>query len=232
MNAGFSTAEPIANQILSKISSSFYVLVLYPILYSLYVGLVQGWKRPNAKISTIKSLVIGSAIGVMVAGFSSFLTNFLPSSGPIWAEYEAAGSYLPIIQTILSHIKSFIILSAVLLLLFALMDRFTKGWTYRRVLFATFMIIFWIAFVAVIDDNISYWLVKGFSTGILLFLFYIIVFRFHLAIIPIVTASMVILDTLQNSIYNAHPGAILGGVLAIMLTGLLSYYWYKKLAYT
>jgi hypothetical protein len=65
-----------------------------------------------------------------------------------------------------------------------------------------------------------------------LFLFYIIVFRFHLAIIPIVTASMVILDVFQNSIYNAHPGAIPGGVLAIMLTGLLSYYWYKKLAYT
>ena len=79
INAEFSTAEPVSNQILSKISSSFFVLVLYPIVYSLYVGLVQGWKRPHVKISTTKALVIGSAIGVMIEGFSSFITYFLPS---------------------------------------------------------------------------------------------------------------------------------------------------------
>jgi len=232
MNAEFSTAEPVANQILSKISSSFFSLVIYPIAFSLFVGLIQGWKRMQSNISVIKALVVGSSIGVLVKGFSSFLAYFLPSTGPTWAKYEAAGSYLPIIEVALSPLKLFVILSAVILLLFASIDKLTKNWTYRRVFYAACMITFWLAFVAVIDDNISYWLVKGFSTGILLFLFYIIVFRFHLAIIPFVTASMVILDVFQKSIYNAHPGAIPGGVLAITLTGLLSYYWYKKLAYT
>jgi len=232
MMAGFSIAEPIINQILSEITSSVFTLIFLPMTFSLFVGFVQNWKRPQAHISSIKALLIGVSFGLMFTALSSFLTLLISPPGGVWSDYAAADTYLPVLYAGLEPLKLFIFKTIVYLLLFTSLDKFTKGWTCRKVQAACIVIIFWFAFTAYYyyNDDILLWLLTAIFQGILLLYFYVSVFRFHLAIIPFATASMIILNVLKKCTYNAYPGAILGAILAIMLIGLFSYYWHRKLS--
>ena len=66
--------------------------------------------------------------------------------------------------------------------------------------------------------------------GIIYLLIYLFIFRFQLALIPIAFAVMVMLGELKQGVMNAFPAALPGAILAIIVVGLFSFYWYRKLA--
>ncbi|MEK0336543.1 MAG: hypothetical protein QQN41_03810, partial [Nitrosopumilus sp.] len=74
------------------------------------------------------------------------------------------------------------------------------------------------------------WLISGLISGIIYLLAYLFVFRFHLALIPLALGAGTILDAMKQGIMNSYPTAIPGAVLAIILIGIISVYWYQQLS--
>jgi hypothetical protein len=125
----------------------------------------------------------------------------------------------------------FILTTVVLLLAFTALDRYTNGWTQKKGFFSALIILAGLVFTGVDDiNNISFWLIAGLLMGFVYLLTYLFVLRFQLAFIPIFTGTMAILNVLKQGMMNDYPAAITGAILAIILLGLLSYYWYRKLA--
>ena len=133
IKAAFSTAEPLANQMLAEVSSSLTTSVLVSGALALIAGFVQRWKRPQAEIKPCRALWLGLAMGTAIAGLSSFLRHLAPSLAPNWADYEAAGHSLPILETALAPVADYIKLTIFLLLVIVAVDRLSKrgsAWKY------------------------------------------------------------------------------------------------------
>jgi hypothetical protein len=228
--AGFSTVEPIKNQILSEFTSSLKEFILVPFAFALLFGFAQGARKTKKDIHLGKAILIGLASGIVIKSFYSLSSFLIPSLFPTWADYSSADSYFPILGELLSALKTFIKETLLLLLVIISIDRLSKGWTCRKILSITLMIIFWLALTAVSKDNIFLWLIRGLFAGSLLTIFYVFIFRFHFAIIPFTTATMLSLNLLQDSFYNAYPLAIPGIIVSIIFINLVSFYWYKQLS--
>jgi len=230
--AGFSTIEPIGNQILSEFTSSFNELFIVPFAFALLFGISHSEKKPKSRLHWAKAIIIGLSLGIALKGFYS-LSSFLTTSlSPTWAHYFSADNYFPILGESLGSLMPFLKSSLVFLLVLISIDKLSKGWTCRKILSVTFMIIFWTAYLAVSGHNILLWLTRGLFTGSLLMVFYIFIFRFDRTMIPFTTATILSLNLLQDGIYNAYPQAIPGILTSIVLINLASYYWYKKLSFT
>ena len=106
----------------------------------------------------------------------------------------------------------------------------TIAWTKKKV-YAVILLLLIGLITSALDSvlSIPFWLVSGLVMGIIYLILYLFVFRYQLALIPIAFGVMVMLAELKQGIMNAFPAALPGAILAIILIGLFSYYWYKKL---
>jgi hypothetical protein len=231
IKAGFSSAEPVLNQAMTEITSSLSISVLVSGALALLAGFEQSWKRPEAEIQFSWALFLGVALGCVIAGLSSFLTAMGPSLVPTLADYGAASSYFPVPEAALSPVEHYVKATILLLLVFTVVDKFSKGGAEWRPIFTAGLILcgFKLTYTTPENNIFSVWLLEGVLIGTLLLLAYRHVFRFHLATIPLVVATVSIFGLIREIVFNAYPAAIPGAVLGITLISLLSYYWFKIL---
>ena len=111
------------------------------------------------------------------------------------------------------------------------MDKLSKGGAEWRPIFTAGLILYGFKLTSTTPENniFSVWLLEAVLIGTLLLFAYRYVFRFHLAIIPLVVATVSIFGLLRELGFNAYPGAIPGALLGITLISLLSYYWFRTL---
>jgi len=228
--AEFSTIEPLTNQYVSEITSSLFALILAPLIFGLLFGLTQAKKDSQSSISGVKASLIGVSLGTIFVSVNSLLKYLMPSDDLSWIDYSAADSYFPVLQASLEPLESFIIKTISFILLFLSIDRLTKGWTVRRILISSATIVFSLAYVAVLRQDISLWLLQGIFSGIILLLFYIFVFRNDISIIPITSAAISILALIQVGAERAYSGAVPGALITIVIIGSSSFYLLKKMS--
>ena len=169
-------------------------------------------------------------IGILVALFPTLLNALYPAAHPTWASYEMADTYFPIAGSVLDSFETFMLLTILFMLLMVSFDRWTDGWTRAKIPLTVALIVAGVALTGLNSiENIQEWLIKGISTGIVLFIFYYFVFQYDLSIIPIASASVIILSLFSQSLYNEFPGARIGSLLAIIPVALFSYYWTRSL---
>ncbi len=228
--AGFSTTEPLSNQIFTAITSSALRLLFLSAGMSLVAGFVQSWKAQQPQNPKTGTVWLGFSLGVLVAGiWTAISALFEPSLGPFWAKYSALGNYLPVLGAAVSPVLDYIGRTILFLLVFTAVDRFTRGWEQRKTLFSIVLILSMLVSKTFSANGLPFWLLSGLLTGIIYLLIYKFVFRLQLALIPLALGSIAILDNLKEGILNAHPAAIGGAALSIILIVLVSIYWYKKL---
>lgn len=228
--AGFSTAEPLTNQTLAEIGGSLVGTLFVSIGFALLVGFVQSWRSQQARMESFQAVGLGISLGSLAAGLLSLTALFAPSLAPVWAEYDAVGSYLPVLSAGLDPVEQYVMLTALALFLFTAVDRFTHGWTQRRGLFSIGLILLGLVVTGVTTDSLLFWVPSGLLMGVVLLLVYQLVFRFHVALIPLAMVAVAILGTLRQGLLRAYPTAMSGAAVAIVLTGLLAFYWYRQLA--
>ncbi len=229
--AQFSTAQPFKTQAFIFIAGGLIGVLFIAFALALVIGFVQKWRREQTPIETSQAFAWGPALGALIAGVTALTVYFAPSLKPTWAAYDAAGTFLPLLETALDPLSQFLTQSTILLLVFTAMDRFTLGWTKRKVLFSVLLILVGLMMTGARSvETLPFWLLSGLAMGIILLLAYLFVLRFHLALVPLAAGAITVLAALKQGMYQAVPAALPGALIAAVLIGLVAFYWFKQLA--
>ncbi len=226
--AGLSTAEPFWNQAFSFIAFRLLWALVLSTGVALLLGFVQKWKRAQSTITSTAAIGTGFSLGLLLCGIFSLLAFFGPKLAPFWADYDAAANFIPILEAGFDPIEMYIMLTTLIWFIFTAVDNFSSCGRQRRGIIVAGLLLFGLILNGIQIDNLTSWLAGGLVTGFILLLTYQFVFRYHLALIPLVIATASIFAVLRQGIFNAYPGAISGSVLAIILCVVLSFFWFKR----
>jgi hypothetical protein len=131
----------------------------------------------------------------------------------------------------LDPVGRLIMQTALLLLVFVAVDRFTNGWTRKRELFSALLILLGMILAGARSvETLPVWILSGLLMGVLLLLAYIFVLRFNLTLVPLAVSVMILLGEVKQGVVQPIPAALPGAIIAIVLTTLFALYWLKKLA--
>lgn len=230
IRAGFSTAEPITNQIVTLTGSFLYSSIIFCGVNAALAGLVHSWKGPHAGAGAPEGIRLGVSLGFVISALYSLAKALAPSLEPAWAVYQATGGWVPALGTGLSPLEPYIEKTVALLVLLYMVDRATGGWRRRRGLMSAGLATAVLAYTAVTKDNFQLWLAWGLSVSACLLLAYHFVLRFSFALVPIVTGTFFALAVIRQAVLNPYPAATSGAALALCLITVLSCGWSNALS--
>ncbi|MBN1349847.1 CPBP family intramembrane metalloprotease [candidate division KSB1 bacterium] len=229
--AEFSTAEPLSNQTFTAIAFSILRALFFSGGLALIIGFLHRWLKPYSARLAGGTLATGWSLGALMAALVAIVNLAGPSLIPAWADYRALDAYLPWLEIGSSSLALYILRGILFMIIFAAIHQLSKGWTTKKIGSAFVLIIIGLALAGLgrIDSTI-FWLGSGIIIGIALLLSYIFILRYHLALIPLAVALMVVLASVKHAIIGAFPDAVPGAVLAAILILILSIFWHKKLS--
>lgn len=229
MKAGFLTEQPLTNQILIAIAVGFLGLLFLSALIGLMVGFLHRWSALVASEKDWTRFWSGLSLGFIAVALRTLALGPMPSRSPTWGHYGAADRVLPVLDPALDSLLSYLLMTSFLLLVFLAVDHYTGSWSRRKGIFSTLLIVLGFVASGTFVDTPLGWLVSGLTTGMILLLCYVLVFRFDLTLIPVSIAAVVILRQLQEGFYEAYPMAFAGAILAVILVALLGFHWWGRL---
>ena len=231
--AGFSTAEPLSNQTYTAIVFSLLGGLFLAGGLALVTGFLQMWKREQLRKGTMETYLLGSSLGLLMAGAAAVVTRFAPSLEPVWARYEALESYMPVLGEAVKMVGIFILSAVVILFVFVATDRSTHNWTRKKGFFVFIFLLIGLVTTGVDGINdFTFWLIEGLLAGVIYLIAYRFIFRFQLSLVPPAIGVVAAMAELKQGLLNAYPGALSGAVLAVIGICALSYYWCMKLGDT
>ncbi len=226
----FSTAQPYGLQSALGLAGSAVVLLLLAAGMGLNAGFVHRWlpPQPGARGGAIAG---GIGLGAVIAGLVSVGLWLLPHTEPTWPSFREAAARSPILATAISPVSSWITSTILLLLVVGFVHVASRGWTRARLPLGLALLALGPVMVGASDvGTVTRWLVSGLGAGVILLLAYLVVLRFHLALIPLATAMVTLLGALHEGILRAYPGALAGGILSAVLLATLGVLWVNRLA--
>ena len=221
--AALSTAQPLRLQLAVLIGSSAVGLSLQCAAFSLSAGALPRWV-PGDGLDTKRTLTIGLALGAIAGALPA--VSALWGGGPVWPSYVGAASYVPFLMAATGPVVSLLMRITLLLLIIAGANRLSEAWTRRRALVAALLILVGgLMGDAGSPASLAPW--SGFAalTGALLFTAYVTVLRHDARVVPIGIAVLTTMATLREGWARAHPGALSGALVAIVLTWIVVYAW-------
>lgn len=228
--AQFPTAQPWNIQVLITIAGLAVIVLFISLVLSLVNGLTRHWWTSGSRPGGAGSMAVGLPLGLVAGGLFAAGRLLEPSILPPWAGYGAAGSYVPFLGVTLGTWLGFVTQTTLLLLLIGAVDRLSRGWTRRRVLFWALAPVLGLALAGAGSiESIPSWIASGVPTGVFLLAAYIWVIRYDLAVIPAAAAATVVLEQLRQVYFQAFPGALAGGVVGILAVLLFALYWSRLL---
>ena len=228
--AMFNTSAPFINQVIQVIGAVGLQAFIGAAVLALMITFITQLKTPRTLAKNTTTYLLGTCVGLFIAGLESLTHWSLPSLQPTWANYSALGTYLPVNAAINGFVMQYIVLTLLILLLCAVVDYGTQHWQQRRLPFAFLFVLFGLMLNGILSLNdISTWLITGSVMGSVLCILYHVIIRFDHAIIPLATGSYLILHAIQQGAFNAYPGAIFVACTNIIVVGFLGTVWFRKL---
>ena len=226
----FNTSAPFLNQAFQMITAIGLQHLILAALLALTFTFIADFRTPRKLAKTQMTYILGIGVGTFVAGFNALAHRLFPSTQPLWANYTALGTYLPLNAVINNFAFQYVSLTLVFLLCCAIIDQVTSHWHKRQFIALLLFIIFGLTLSGIASLNdISIWLFSGSAIGVMLFSVYHLIIRFDHALIPIVTGSYMILQAIQQGLFSAYPGTMLTATANIAVTTLLAIFWFKRL---
>ncbi len=231
--AKFSTSEPYFNQMILALVMPVILILFLAAGPAFIGGFAQKWKRAGKTPGSFTLILAGASIGLLFAGLLTSAGSLTgPVLTPVWAEYKLIASSIPLLGAALQPIAGYIIETALLLLVFTALDRFSDGWSGKKILTLVTLFLFGFIYSGFAIDNLNLWLTLGIISGIYFIIMYITVFRFQPALIPLMSGSLMILGSVKQGVFNAVPEAIPGAVLSSLALAVISILWFKRLLRT
>ncbi|MEK6572357.1 MAG: type II CAAX endopeptidase family protein, partial [Bacteroidota bacterium] len=171
--ASFSTAQPYTTQIFIFVGGSIVALLIMSASVGLVAGFVRKWNEQEMRLPPSIAWVLGISLGAIFSGILALGSSLGTPLSPTWADYGGLGTYLPLLDAGLGSVSRYLLISTLALFIFTATDRFTHGWTKRKVLFAFLLIVSGLIFVGSRSvETIVSWLVLGLVIGLLFFAAY------------------------------------------------------------
>ncbi len=230
--SGFKTSEPFSHQLLTIVTSLIIQIMLRSGGLALLAGFIQ---RATMSVQSITSslrnrVIIGFSLGSILAGFTALADKLSPSVKPLWADYSHAAAQFPGLSYALNSLTAFIAGTILFYFVIKAIDQLTRGGTARLPLGILSCITFGILLKGATGiDHLASWLIVGIIYGLLLLVLYMLVLRFDRTLIPLTIGTSMAFQLMQQGIFNAYPGALLGSICAIILVILSALLWSKEL---
>ncbi len=222
-----STSQPLQLQLAVLLGSSAVGLTLQAAAMGLIAGAAPTWLTIPRRDPSI-AWRLGVAIGAIAAAARA--ASALTSGGPAWPSYAGANSFVPLMAAAIGPLVTLLSRIVFLTLIVAAADWLSAGWTRRRALAATLIVIAGGALgTGASPQNLIAWIVSAALIGLLLAGFYVIVLRHDVSIVPIAVAVMTTMGTLREGWSRAYAGALAGSIVASVLMCAIGYAWFRVL---
>jgi len=229
----FNTSEPFANQLFQTFSALIFMSFVQASIISLIVTAITMFKTNTTLPKTNTTYLIGISIGLFITGAQSLVFFLLPSTGPLWADYSALGTFLPAYSVIIGLVIYYTTSTLLYLIFCTIVDYSTDHWQKRQWLFSFLFILFGLSIYGIRTlHNLSNWFIVGTVMGSLIAFVYYFVVRFDRKLIPLTTGTVFTLYITQQAIFNAYPQAAIAYLISALIIIVLSAYWFNCLSRT
>jgi hypothetical protein len=221
----FNTSEPLTNQLFQSITALIIGALLKAIFYAGILSYVMSYKKSHQLPANWLTIIIGICTGFFVAGIFAIMQSVVPTNMPLWPHYESLGYAIPLLGSLTGAILYYVQLTITFSLLFMLVDTLTQHFT----LFAIFAALCGMLMINLSSlDVLGIWIIGGALFGWILLAMYRYVIRYDYALIPLATSSFVILQIVQQGIFNAYPGTIMNAIVGVCAVGMVSALIFKQ----
>ncbi len=228
--ATFNTSQPFYDQLFRSFGIASLLLMIRAAALTIMFGFVTTVQNIYRTNRSFPLLFLGIGIGTFIAGAQAVLEKIVPSLAPTWANYTPVKFLLPFTTVINSAILNYLSLTILLLLCIITLDALTANWQRRKVIGAIMIILTSLIGSGLIyANNLPLFLCSSVTLSIIFFFSYILVLRFDRSIMPLTTASYVILESVRQGIFNAYPHALISNLVTIIVIAGIAWCWYKKL---
>ncbi|MBI3557493.1 MAG: hypothetical protein HY074_14610, partial [Deltaproteobacteria bacterium] len=222
--AHFSTAQPWATQALSAVISGTLLTLLGSALFAMCLGRVHASRDPLIPRSGLNPW-IGYGCGTSLAALSAVTAWLSRAQSPSWPALAGASAYYPPIE-FLSGLTAYLCITAIMMLLFSLVERrFPRGLK-KIALFAAMglaMASLWT------DSSLVEWLGASVVATLGLYLIYQLVAHTSAAILAPLMAGLAIVGQVRTLLIHPYCGARLESLLLIAGIAVVSWIWHGKL---
>jgi hypothetical protein len=216
--ANASTTQPLELQLAIAISTSLIFSIFSAAAMGLVAGLIAGTLGTRGQ--SPRSLLIGVSVGLIVAGAAAFAHRVTTPMTPSWGNLAPLSMFLPLLGIAVSPIAAYITQTLMLLAIIYLLLRWPGA------------VGVWIVAGLAISgtagiETMTSWLLLGATTGVVLLIAYILVFRHQPELLLPSVATITVLSALRDGLQHPWPGALAGSLVAIALIALTASVWYK-----
>jgi hypothetical protein len=231
LRAGFSTAQPLMNQLLILAAGGLMSSLVIPGFLALIAGLVFGWIAVERKEPSLPGSLTALALAAIPAGIAVVLSwvGGGAGDGPLWPDFSSLDRLIPAVGPALDALSRLIMTGLLVLYVIALVDRFSRGWSRMQPLAGLGLFLFGLVGAGAAPSSVERWLVSGVMSGALLVVMYVLVLRRDMTLLPLVIAGWMALQRCQQLVLNAYPGAIVGQGLAVIVLLAFGFWWWRTL---
>jgi len=152
---------------------------------------------------------------------------------PEWAGAPAVGplgAYVPVLAVAIDPIAGFITRLAVLGSLFAFVQVWTAGWTRGRALGGIAIAAAgFLSAGAPPGIHLGGWALAGLVSAAGLLAAFVTLLRADLTMVPLTLGTMMAIGVLAGGAQRPFPGALAGSILAAIVLGVVSWWWFRAL---
>ena len=223
----FNTSTPLINQLFQSITGLALNMIVKAILYAIIITYIIKQKKTHQLPMHWITIGMGISVGLFFAGIFAWANTVATANMPLWPRYESLGCSIPLLNSLINAITHYTQLTMAFSLLCILITTATQQWQKHRLLFTIFAGLCGISMFELPSiDALSTWIIVGTTIGWLLLTSYQCIIRYDYSLIPLATGSFIILQIIQQALFNAYPGAIIASIISSCTVGLLSGLWY------
>jgi hypothetical protein len=223
------TAAPLPLQIAGLIGVGLVGLTITAVLAGLALGAVPD-RLSASSLPNADALRLGMAAGLFGAALAA-AGAWLRT--PAWAQtpdIAPFGTLAPLLQVAIDPVPGLLIRTAVILVTLAAIDRVTSGWTrHRAPAAAALALIGFLSTGVPAGSHLGGWMAAGLVMAAALPAIYATLLRFDLTMVPIGLGTMSAVAALARGAERPFPGALAGSLVAVMVIGLVAWWWWRAL---
>jgi len=215
-----STAQPLELQTGIMVATSLLLGIFTAAGLALVAGLVSAEMRGCGSATIGEHLGIGVSVGLAIAGIGAVARHAAPSVSPLWGNLGPASAFVPVIAAALGPLATYFTQTLVLLAVFDGLQRLNRrplAWVFVGIALAGSSSI----------ETIPSWLVIGATTGLALMIADRLVFHHHPELLPITTATLIILSTIRDGVQRMYPSSLPGSLAGATLVAITGWIWFR-----
>lgn len=222
----FNAQEPFNNQLFRIIGFLTLGLVGSAAASAGFIVASLRVRRSLVEVSSAKLMIAGSSIGCGIAGFIAFLNAYLPSLAPYWGNYGYIASYRPVTSAWLYTVFGYVMLTAGTILILNLFYEIERSRGGKFLVLIMSLVLGFVVAGSVELSTVTVWIIAGIIVGCCAYAVYNLLLKYTVAIVPIITAAIAILQSLQQGAQGLFPSVAIGMLFASMVVAQLAVGWF------